>query len=168
MDWRTMFLSPEGRMNQKDYWIGMLILFAAWVLSGALHLLAPIAWLLLIYPGVCVYAKRLHDAGRSAWLILAPVAIGVAAFILAVIFGGIGVIGALGMMATFGASPTAWTALFAGLSAMAMFLCVAGVAKVAFLLWVGLSAGDSGDNRYGPPPVSMMTTPPPPAPPAAV
>ena len=131
MDWRTLFLSPEGRINQKDYWIGVLILFVAWVLSCGLHILAPIAWLLLIYPWVCVFAKRLHDAGRSGWLILAPVAIGIAAFILAVIFGGIGVIGALGTMATFGASPASWAALFAGLSAMAMFLCVAGVAKLA-------------------------------------
>ena len=164
MDWRTLFLSPEGRMNQKDYWIGMLILFVAWVLSHALHLLAPIVWLLLIYPGVCVYAKRLHDSGRSAWLILVPVVIGAAAFILAVIFGGVGVIGALGTMATLGSAPAAWGALFAGIGVMLAFLGVAAVAKLIFLLWVGLSPGDPGDNAYGPPPVSLMSTPP--APPA--
>ncbi len=50
-----------------------------------------------------------------------------------------------------------------------MFLCIAGVAKIVFLLWVGLSAGDRGDNRYGPPPVSLLTTPPaPPSPTATV
>ncbi len=157
MDWRTLFLSPEGRMGQKDYWIGMAILFVAWVLSHALHILAPLVWLLLIYPGVCVYAKRLHDFGQSGWLILAPAAIACAAFILAMLFGGMGVIGAIWTMATMGTSPTAWGALIAGLGVMAAFLCVALVAKLVFLLWVGLSAPDPGDNRYGPPPTSLTT-----------
>jgi uncharacterized membrane protein YhaH (DUF805 family) len=165
MDWRTLFLSPEGRIGPKDFWIGVLFLFVVWVLSHVLHVLAPLIWLLMIYPWVCVFAKRLHDAGRSGWLILAPVAVGVAALILAVMFGGVGVIGALGTMATFGASPASWAALFAGVGVMMMFLCVAGVAKLAFTLWVGLSAGDPGENRYGPPPVSLMTATPPPAPP---
>ena len=160
MDWKTLFLSPEGRMGQRDYWIGMLILFVIWFLSPALHLLAPLTWLLLIYPGVCVYAKRLHDCGRSGWLILLPVVVAWAAFLLGLLFGGVGVIGALVTMATLGTSPTAWATLFAGLWVMLAFLSVAALAKLAFLLWVGLSPGDPGENRYGPPPVSLTTAPP--------
>ncbi len=68
MDWRTLFLSPEGRIGQKDYWIGVLILFVVWgPVSRLAHAgaagLAPADLSV-----VCVYAKRLHDAGRSGWL----------------------------------------------------------------------------------------------------
>jgi uncharacterized membrane protein YhaH (DUF805 family) len=42
----------------------------------------------------------------------------------------------------------------------AAFLLLAVVVKLVFLLWVGLSRGDPGPNRYGPPPGEASTSPP--------
>ena len=152
MNWQTLLLSPEGRMSQGSFWLCALILFVAWVLSHLFHVFAPIIWLLLLYMWICVYAKRLHDFGRSAWLILLPAVVGMGAVFMGLLFGGLSAIGAIVAMATHGGEPSAWAAMFAGLGIMLAFLAVAGVAKVIFLLWVGLSPGDPGDNRYGPPP----------------
>ncbi len=168
MDWRTMFLSPEGRMNQKDYWIAVAILFAAWLLSLALHVLSSVIWVLMIYPWICVCAKRLHDGGRSGWLTLVPFIIDLIAFILAVLFAGASMMGAVWTMATVGTSPAAWATLFTALWVMFAFMGAAFLIKLAFIFWVGLSRGDAGDNRYGPPPLSLMTPAPPPSPPAAI
>ena len=72
MDWGKLFLSAEGRIGRQDYWIGVLILFALWIVSHLAHVFAPFIWLLMLYPWVCVIAKRLHDFGKSGWLILIP------------------------------------------------------------------------------------------------
>lgn len=153
MNWKTLLLSPEGRMSQGDFWICALILFVAWVISHLFHVFAPLIWLLLVYMWVCVYAKRLHDFGKSAWLILVPFVVAAGAFFLGLVFGGLSAIGAIFAMITHGTEPSAWATMFAGLGIMLAFVGFAAVAKLAFLLWVGLSPSDPGDNRYGPPPV---------------
>ena len=152
MDFKFVFLSPNGRIGQRDYWLGILILFVAWVFSHLFHILAPLIWLFLLYPWVCVIAKRLHDFGKSGWLILAPFVIGALCVVAAIVFGGVSAIGAIVALATSGTEPSAWTALFAGLGVMLACLAVAAVVKLIFLLWVGLSAGDPAANHYGPPP----------------
>jgi uncharacterized membrane protein YhaH (DUF805 family) len=152
MNWQTRLLSPEGRMSQKDFWMSALVLFVAWVVSHAFHVFAFLIWLLLIFMWVCVYAKRLHDFGKSGWLTLLPFIVGAAAVTLGLIFGGLGAIGAVFAMITHGVEPSSWATMFAGFGIMAVFLCIAALAKFIFLLWVGLSPGDPGENRYGPPP----------------
>ncbi len=161
MDWQGLFLRGEGRIGRKDFWIGVLILFAIWVMSHALHLLAPLVWVLLLYPWVCVFAKRLHDFGRSGWLIAVPFAIGAAALVLALVFGGMSAMGAIFAAATGGAEPTSWGMVFGGLGLMLAMLGVAGLVKLVFILWVGLTPGDPGPNRYGPPVVTGAAVAPP-------
>ena len=151
MNWQALFLSAEGRIRRKDFWIGGLILIVAGCLSVLLHVLAPLIWLLLLYPGICVFSKRLHDMGKSGFLILVPLAVGVIALILAMVFGGIGAIGALITAANGGSEPSSWAMLFTALGVALVFLGVAGLVKLVFILWVGLSPGDTGENRYGPP-----------------
>ena len=155
MNWQTLLLSPEGRISQKDFWIGVLVLVCLWLVSHFLHVLAPLIWLLLVYPWVCIYAKRLHDFGKSGWLVLLPIVVGIGALCLGLLFGGLGAIGALVAIFTNGAEPSAWAAVFAGLGIMLAFLGLAAIAKLVFMLWVGLSPGDPGDNRYGPPPGAL-------------
>ena len=163
MNWQTLFLSPEGRIGQKDYWIGLLILFAVWVLSPVLHILAPLVWLALLYPWVCVIAKRLHDFGRSGWLILVPFAIALIAFLLGLVFGGVSLLSAGWAAFNDGFEPSTWAVLLGALGIMLAFLCIAGVVKLVFLLWVGLKSGDPAPNRFGPPP-GPVTAPTPAAP----
>ena len=163
MNWQTLFLSPEGRIGQKDYWIGLLILFAVWVLSPVLHILAPLVWVALFYPWVCVAAKRLHDFGKSGWLVLVPVVVGIVALTLGVIFGGVSLFSAGYVAFNDGFEPSTWAVLLGALGVMLAFLCIAAVVKLVFLLWVGLSAGDPAANRYGPPP-GAVTAPTPAAP----
>jgi uncharacterized membrane protein YhaH (DUF805 family) len=152
MDWKTLFLSADGRIDKRDFWIGFAILFVAGLVLGMIPVLGLIS-ILLIYPWVCVYAKRLHDFGRSAWLILAPVAVTAVLMIAAI---------ALGGMAMMGAGLANNETAMAG-SALAMGGAIAGVALLSFLiwigfaLWVGLTNGDPAENRFGPPPVSLTS-----------
>ena len=79
MDWKNLFLSWEGRINRQPFWIGMIILFVANALNGALFGYAILGTLIgfgLAYCGVCVCIKRCHDRGKSGWwclLLLVPV-----------------------------------------------------------------------------------------------
>ena len=72
MDFKALLLSPAGRVNREDFWIGFLILAAADLL---ILLLPLIGWILVLastYSWVCLYIKRLHDIVRRAWLIAIP------------------------------------------------------------------------------------------------
>lgn len=151
MDWKTLFLTADGRIGKRDFWIGFAILFVAGLVLGMIPLLGQIVSIALIYPWVCVYSKRLHDMGKTGWLVLAPVGVMVVAFIIAFMMGGAALMGA-GMA---GSDAAAGTAAMAGMGGAALVILLACLANLAFLLWVGLSNGDPGENRFGPPPVSL-------------
>ena len=54
------------------------------------HPAAGVINLLLIYPYICVYGKRLHDAGTTAWWVIAIwLAIMVVSFVFGLMFGGL-------------------------------------------------------------------------------
>ncbi len=156
MNWQTLYLSADGRIRRKEFWIGALILMIVWVLSPLFHVLAPMIWLALLYPWICVFSKRLHDFGKSGFLILLPFAVGALALMAAVIVGGIGGIGALITAANGGSEPSSWAVVFGALGVALSFLAVAALVKFVFVLWVGLSPGDRGENRYGPPPEAAV------------
>jgi uncharacterized membrane protein YhaH (DUF805 family) len=95
MDWKTLFLSPQGRIGQKDFWIGIAILTAAWWLA---HLVPPFGYLihvLLIFPFVCLHTKRLHDLGKSGFIQLIPDLVGLVCFIVGVMWLGSGLVSAV-------------------------------------------------------------------------
>jgi len=148
MDWKALFLSPQGRIGQRDFIIGFLILLFGNIVIGNLGSLSFLS-LLLFYPGVCVFTKRLHDFGKSGWLILIPLlgtfgagvaaGVGGAAAVLTVFSGSVGV-GALGL---------------AGVLLLGMLAVV--VLSIGFIVWVIASPSDGADNIYGPPPVKLVT-----------
>ena len=151
MDWQTLFLKADGRIGKRDFWIGFAILFAVGFVAGLIPIIGQIIALVLIYPWVCVYAKRLHDMGKTAWLILVPFGVGIVAMVVGLMSGGMAMMG----MGAAGTDAAAANAAMAGLGMFGLLMALAGLVGLAFLLWVGLSNGDPGENRYGPPPVSL-------------
>lgn len=75
MDFRFLFLEPQGRLAPRPFARGFLLLTGATLIVTVLSIIAaPGISLLqyaLIFPYLCLFGKRLHDAGLSAWLWLA-------------------------------------------------------------------------------------------------
>lgn len=68
LNFGAVFFSPNGRINQGQYWIGIIALFFGNILVNFLGGLGILLWGLLVYVGFCVYGKRLHDIGKSIWV----------------------------------------------------------------------------------------------------
>jgi uncharacterized membrane protein YhaH (DUF805 family) len=148
MDWKALFLTPQGRIGQRDFWIGFVIIFAVNLVGGMIPIIGMVVGLIMIWPMICVYSKRLHDMGKSAWLMAIPFGVLIAAFVLAALTGGMAMIS--------GGSNNPGAAM-AGLGAAAGLMGLGGLIGFAFLLWVGLSKGNLEANQYGAPPASLTT-----------
>lgn len=151
MDWKALFLSPNGRIGRRDFWIGFLIIFVASIVTNVIPVIGHLLGLLLLWPQVCIHAKRLHDASRSAWLMLIPFGVFIVCLVLALVTGGAAVVSAI-MMGNSGQDAAATAAAMSGAAAVGGFFALAVLVGFAFLLWVGLSKGTDGPNTYGPPP----------------
>lgn len=150
MDWKYLFLDSKGRIGQKDFWIGFAILFIAGLVLGMIPVLGGLIGLVMIYPNVCLVAKRLHDFGKSGWLAAVPYVLGLVAGVGAFIIGG-ATLFAAGAMDSYGNDEATTGAALAGMGSAAALLGIFGLLGLAFLLWVGLSKGDPAPNQYGPP-----------------
>ncbi len=66
-----LLFNPQGRIVRNRFWQGLVLLTVATVLISAGSVMVSqflgLVHLLLIYPYICVYGKRLHDAGTTAW-----------------------------------------------------------------------------------------------------
>ncbi|MEL6666450.1 MAG: DUF805 domain-containing protein [Pseudomonadota bacterium] len=89
----NLLFNPNGRIARTRFLQGMVVLTVASVLvvAGNTMVSNMIAFinLLLIFPYICVFGKRLHDAGTTAWWVIA-IWLGsmLIAFILGLVFGG--------------------------------------------------------------------------------
>jgi uncharacterized membrane protein YhaH (DUF805 family) len=124
-----LYVNPKGR-TARGAFVGALLTLAAVVAFYAYlvtGLTAHWCLLMLLFPAVVLHARRLHDMGRTAWLLMAPTALALAAFAVWL------------HLATFGAQLDAaltWAALIVG---------------AAFALWGCLGNGQSEANRFGAP-----------------
>ncbi len=151
MDYQYVLLNPHGRIAPREFWIGVLIIFCGNILSGLVPLLGGLIWLGLIWVGICVYGKRLHDSGRSAWLHVIPWGVSLLAGLISAIIVG----GALfvGFMSGEGVS------LFSLMAAGGLVSGVSGISTLVWLgytLWVGFADGQPGANAYGPAPIRII------------
>lgn len=156
-----VLFSPNGRIGQKEFWIGVLILIAANIVASFIPLLGFIISLALIWVGIAVYGKRLHDAGKSAWLHAIPWAVSIVLMTIGVVMAG----GAVFTAMMGGGDDVDVATVMAGAGAASLFFLLSFLVWFAYTIWVGLLKGDAGDNRFGPAPGVAVA--PPAAPPAA-
>jgi uncharacterized membrane protein YhaH (DUF805 family) len=147
MDIQRLFLKADGRIGRGEFWTGFLILFVVGIVVHFIPVIGQIIAIILIYPWVCLFSKRLHDMGKSGWLQLIPFAVWIIGILVAVM-SGMG--GAIMAMAS-GSDAQATAGALAGAGVAALVLCAAALINLIFLLWVGLSPSQAGDNAYGPP-----------------
>ena len=84
-DLREVFLASNGRLARTPFWVAAAVVLIPGLLytavdSSTLHWATGwVVYPALIYCGVCVLSKRLHDRGRSGWFSAAiiPALIGV-------------------------------------------------------------------------------------------
>ena len=147
MDWQALFLSPRGRIGRQSFWIGFAITFVASLLVNTIPFLGQLLGLLLIWPMIAIHAKRLHDIGHSAVLLLVPFGISLVCMVMAIILGGTALFAA-------SANDMDGISILAGLLPALGIMGLAMLVGLAFLLWCGLSPGQPAENRYGPPPAA--------------
>ncbi|HMB11618.1 DUF805 domain-containing protein [Saliniramus sp.] len=74
LDFAYLFTSPEGRIERQRWWIGVVILFGAWLvlngLFGSDGLIPFILSILLLVAGIMLHIKRFHDRDKSGWWVL--------------------------------------------------------------------------------------------------
>lgn len=161
---------PMGRTDRKTFWVtlavfaGLLSLFK-WGLfqhdtTGAFYFWGFLIWLTFLFCSLfAVYGKRLKDFGRSVFPIIGLItAILIAMIILMLAFGGAEYFDAYSQYERKAEIDAAVQAQINAryeerLSAAGPFVSlITGSMMVLFTLWVGLTRGDAGENRYGPAP----------------
>jgi uncharacterized membrane protein YhaH (DUF805 family) len=150
MDWKSLFFSAEGRIGRQAFWIGWLVLLGVHVVAGHLPLIGQVLSLAAVFAWVCLSTKRLHDMGRTGWWQLLPILLGPVLVIGSAISIGFGAI--LAEMTNGDAS----LAALAGVGGLFISLAVAVTAVLGFTLWLGISDGETSENRYGEPPMTPV------------
>lgn len=135
-DWLSFYLSPNGRLSRREYWLyGVLAIFVSTLLIGWIPIVGQVFTLVTSWAGIAIAFKRCHDVGRSGWWLFLPLVPAI--------------ISAIGMgIAAGSVNPTPGTA----------------IAVVFGLIWLGLSVwlffailvrrGEAGPNRFGPDPLA--------------
>jgi len=146
MDWKTLFFSPDGRIGRSSFWIGWLVLLGVNVVLGWVPLIGWALSLVTIYCNVCITAKRLHDMGKSGFLQVIPL-IACPTLVIGAIVAVAGPAIMAGIADADDAQVTA--AVMAGVGGMFLFFLAAFAIGLGFLLWIGISESQRGENRYG-------------------
>lgn len=148
-NWQHLLLSFDGRARRSHFWVGWLILLGLSVVLGWIPIINLLG-ILLIWPNLAITVKRLHDMGHTGWLAAIPWVVN--------IVGGVVGFGMIGMSAMANASalhnedPAAILALIG--PALGLFGLLFLV-NLGFLLWIGLTESQPGENRFGPNPKGL-------------
>ncbi|MGH6866863.1 MAG: DUF805 domain-containing protein [Methyloceanibacter sp.] len=84
MDFQQFYLSAQGRVNRKQWWLWLFlpVLVVSLILSlidagmdtfnaeAGLGLLSGIWALIVLIPSILVHIKRFHDRDKSGWWVL--------------------------------------------------------------------------------------------------
>lgn len=82
MNFESLFVNPNGRTSRGQFVAALLTLLAVVVFYQFLVTgrTAQFCLLVLLFPGIILHARRLHDMGHTAWLLIAPGVLMVVAF----------------------------------------------------------------------------------------
>jgi uncharacterized membrane protein YhaH (DUF805 family) len=129
MDFETLFVDPRGRTSRGRFLPALFTLLAAAAFYALLvkSRTGLFCLLVLLLPGAILHARRLHDMGRSATLLLIPIALSLAAFAIRLHY------------LSFG------TQVDALLPPLALAVCA------GFAAWGCIGQGQAAANRFGEP-----------------
>lgn len=150
MDWKSLFFSAGGRIGRQAFWIGWLVLLGVQVLAGWIPVVGHALGLIALFAWVCLCTKRLHDMGRSGWWQAPAIALGPVLVVGSALWIGFGA----AVAALTGGEPE--LAALAGVGVLLVSVAVAFILVIAFTLWVGITEGQIGENRYGEPPLTAV------------
>lgn len=131
MNFDTLFANPAGRTGRSQFIGALITLLAAFAFYYFLVPGRNSQWvqLTLLYPAIVLHARRLHDMGRSGWLLVVPTALIVA---------------------------TAWLYLYVpGAQAKGMVAVAALIVSAGFVGWGLVGKGQAEVNRFGQPVVGV-------------
>ncbi len=129
MIWDTLFVYPKGRTSRGQFTAALVPLaFVVWCYAGwGPNMYAPWDLLVLLYPAVVLHSRRMHDMGRSGWLLLVPAVLTVVA------------------MAIWARRISLGSQLDSAVPLAAL------VVFVGFALWGCVGKGQTEVNSFGPP-----------------
>ncbi len=146
-DFVSAMFSFNGRLRRQHFWISWLILFGAGFVTGLIPIIGSLIGLVLIWPNVAITVKRLHDMGKTGWFAVIPWVANIVGFVM--------IISAVGMSII--TNPQAFenedpAAIMSMLGSMMGGVAVLFLVNLGFLLWIGITDSERGDNRFGPNP----------------
>ena len=72
----NLLFSPTGRIGSQDFMKGGVVLIIVGIVLSLLNmqniispLLVTFAYLLMVFPWVCIWGKRMHNGGKSGFMI---------------------------------------------------------------------------------------------------
>lgn len=125
----SLFVHLNGRTSRGQFVPALITLLAVVVFYAYLVTGRTAEWclLVLVFPGVILHARRLHDMGHTAWLLVVPAVLVVVAFAI-------------------------WLHLVSFGAPLNTAVPVAAIAvAVVFALWGCIGRGQSETNRFGAP-----------------
>ena len=148
VDFNQLYLSTEGRIGRRDFWIGVAGLLVVGIIIGLItlvvaglesflsRLLSFIGQIILAYPAFCLMAKRFQDRDRPGTFAAIPIGV-------ALVIGLIQLTGLSGSIA----NPN-WFGVLLGWVDLGIFVWI--------LIDLAILRGTVGNNQFGPDPVAAM------------
>ncbi|MEQ8406508.1 MAG: DUF805 domain-containing protein [Oceanicaulis sp.] len=154
MDWSKVLFDPNGRIGQQPFWIGVLIIVAGNLVLPAIPIIGWIAWIALIWVGIAVYGKRLHDAGKTAWLHAIPWALNIILTIIGLAIFGVSLIQLI-LDAAQNDEPSTQSiiGIITASGGLLLMVLLGTLVWIGYTIWVGMLKAEPGANQYGPAPV---------------
>jgi uncharacterized membrane protein YhaH (DUF805 family) len=140
-----VFAYLNGRSSRGEYWIGIALLLLVGIGLAVANISGASAAVTFLW--ILVWARRLHDFGRSGWVILIPMGLMIAVSVAAFALGGDELLNIMRYTQTNSGEVSERGAYFFLALVSAVLLIQGG-----FTIWLGARAGEPGSNRFGPPP----------------
>lgn len=146
-DFQTALLSFEGRLRRQHFWISWLILLGIGTVANFIPFLGVLISIGLIWPNLAITVKRLHDMGQTGWLAAIPYAVSVVGTIVGISIVGLSIFANLEGLEN--EDPAAIIALLGPIFGVFGLITLV---TVGFLIWIGATDSQPGENRFGPNP----------------